>query len=274
MNKLTPVRFDGILSGGSTKPWNVTCIDENAGGFEEIPCVVKLFKPAHVLKSNSIGKEFICCELAREFDLDTPDVYVVDVNNVDFKNTLPEEIIAELSTKHVGNTFCSKLVNASVVNEELKSKVFSIWDCATLFAFDCMILNADRGGYHDKPNLLINDEGFILIDHELTFHFIDGDDDKAYQSVINEMMSNSWPNIYRKHIFYKRLKSYRGAKKNMFDTFKEYLDRLDVAKISNLIAHLKGLDIKVGESDRLIQYLYTLKRNSHKFCTILLSLIG
>lgn len=274
MIKLRPVRFDGKLKGGSTKPWSVSCIEENAVNITLIPCVVKLFTPNNVSQSCHIAKEFICSELAREFDLDTPESYIIDLNDSYFKRTLNSADINELQAKHQGATFCSKLVNASLLNEDLKKPPFTISDCATLFAFDCMIMNADRGGHHNKANLLLDDDGFILIDHELCLHFIDGDADDAFKSILNQFNENSWPPIYHRHLFYAKLKSYRGQKKFLFDTFKEYLDRIDVRKIELLIEELKEYGIDVGGSHRLIQYLYSLKQNANKYCLIMLSLIS
>lgn len=274
MIKLRPIRFDGKLKGGSTKPWSVSCIDENEADLRLIPCVVKLFTPNNVAQSRHIAKEFICSELAREFDLDTPESYVIDLSAPDFRSTLDPKDLVELQGKYQGTTFCSRLVNASLVNEDLKKSTFSIWDCATLFAFDCMIMNADRGGHHNKANLLLDDDGFILIDHELCLHFIDGDSDDACQAVLDDFRDNRWPQIYQHHLFYSKLKSYRGSKKNLFDTFKEYLDRLDINKIKLLIEELKGFGIEVSGSDRLVPYLYSLKQNSDKYCLIMLSLIA
>lgn len=187
MIRLIPIRFDGKLKGGSTKPWNVTCIDEKSDDITMIPCVVKLFTPGNIIQSCHIAKEFICSELAREFDLDTPESYVVDLNNPEFLKTLSKSEFGELKMKHQGATFCSRLINASLVNEELKKPTFSIGDCATLFAFDCMIMNADRGGHHNKANLMMDDDGFILIDHELCLHFIDGDSEDAMQMSLMEI---------------------------------------------------------------------------------------
>ncbi|MCX2477977.1 hypothetical protein OQY15_02675 [Pedobacter sp. MC2016-15] len=272
--KLKPIRFDGKLKGGSTKPWSVSCIDEGDPDLKLFPCVVKLFTPNNIAQSCHIAKEFICSELAREFDLDTPESYVIDLSDEDFVDTLTPKDLKELQSKHQGATFCSRLVNASLVNEELKKSTFSIWDCATLFAFDCMIMNADRGGHHNKANLLLDDDGFIVIDHELCLHFIDSDSEDAYEAILEEFKNNNWPQIYQHHLFYSKLKSYRGQKRNLFDTFREYLDRMDVNKIESLIAQLQGFGIDVGGSDRLIQYLYSLKQNSNKYCLIMLSLIA
>jgi len=272
--KLTPIRFDGKLKGGSTKPWSVACIDKQSNNIEEISCVVKLFTLGNVAQSCHIAKEFICSELAREFDLDCPESYFIDINDVDFRSTLSEEDLKELDSKHTGITFCSKLVNASLVNDELKKTTFDIWDCATLFAFDCMVMNADRGGHHNKANLLMDDDGFILIDHELCLHFIDGHNDDAFNKVLDDFKHGTWQQIYLKHFFYAKLKNFRGSKVHLFDTFKEYLDRLDISRIEKLIEELKKQGIDVGESGRLIQYLYALKQNTEKYCQIMLSLIS
>lgn len=274
MIKLTPVRYDGKLKGGSTKPWNVSCIDEKSTDIVEVACVVKLFTPGNIAQSNHIAKEFICSGLANEFDLDTPETFVVDLQDADFRATLNPHDIKELDSKHKGATFASRLVNASLVNEELKKTTFSIWDCASLFAFDCMIMNADRGGHHNKANLLMDDDGFILIDHELSLHFIDGESEDSIKAILDEFKNYRWPGIYLNHLFYPKLKSYKGSKANLFDTFREYLDRMDINKIVALIDELKGYDINVGESTRLIDYLYTLKQNSNKYCSIMSSLIA
>ncbi|GGI29081.1 hypothetical protein GCM10008119_35850 [Pedobacter mendelii] len=260
--------------GGSTKPWSITCIDASVSAPDEIPCVLKLFKEKHIVDSNSIGKEFLCNMLAREFDLVTPDAYLVDPFDVPFVSTLKPEINAELKTKHKGFTFCSRLVNASIVTPEIKSSVFDIDDCAMIFAFDCMIMNQDRGGYRKKSNLMMDDDGFILIDHELTFHFLDGDAQHGYNAVMEPYHNSSWFPIYLKHIFYAKLKEYRGTKKMLFDTFEEILSRLDISKVESLLKQLAIYDIYVGQNELLIQYLYTLKQNANKFSRILLNLIS
>jgi len=272
--KLKPIRFDGKLKGGSTKPWSVSCIDENSSDYDLIPCVVKLFTPNNMAQSFHIAKEFICSELAREFDLDTPETFVVDLGDPDFRETLAPADLKELQLKYQGATFCSRLVNASLVTPGLRKATFSISDCATLFAFDCMIMNADRGGHHNKANLLLDDDGFILIDHELCLHFIDSDSEDAYQVVVNEFANSRWPTIYLHHLFYSRLKSYKGQKKDLFDTFREYLNRMDVKRVEILIEELKIYGISVGRTDRLIHYLYSLKQNSNKYCLIMSNLIA
>lgn len=275
LKQLKPIRFDGyILKGGSTKPWNIACVDLNTDAPEELSCVLKLFKPTHIADSNSIGKEFICNLLAAEFDLVTPEAYLVDPFDEDFKLVLDVKVRADLKAKHEGITFASRMVNATIVNPDVKSNVYSIKDCAILFAFDCLIMNQDRGGYRQKSNLMIDDDGLILIDHELTFHFLDGYQQDSYRAIMESFQQNNWVPIYLKHIFYGKLKDYRGNKGNLFDTFEEYLTKLDLGKIEEFLKELASHDITVGQNNLLIQYLCILKQNANKFSKILLNLIS
>ncbi len=132
--------------GGSTKPWLVTAIQQESATLEEIPYVAKLFSDNNVVQGHSIGKEFFCNELAGQFDFDVAEAALINLNDESFKATLDESTLDILNSKYKGNTFASKLAEASLVNEQLKDTSFNIHDCASLFAFDCMILNVDRGG--------------------------------------------------------------------------------------------------------------------------------
>jgi hypothetical protein len=260
--------------GGSTKPWCVTGIREDGNIIVEVACVVKLFKEKHIIDGNSIAKEFICNELSKQFDLVVPEAFLINVHEQPFIDTLSADVLLNLSTKYNGPTFCSELINASIVNVELRDTSFSMHDCATLFAFDCLVLNSDRGGHHNKANLLMDDDSFILIDHELSLYFIDSDNSAPYDRIFELFECNDWPNLYQKHIFYGKLKSYRGNKKNLFDTFEVYLSNMDVNGMADFIQVMKNLGISVGASELLIDYLRTLKENSHKFSNLMLNLIS
>lgn len=275
MEVLLPIRFDGYMqSGGSTKPWKVSAIQPNAHPLEERSLVVKLFTPKQVSQGNSIGKEFICNALAGQFDFEVPFAFLIDLNNDDFRSTLDQEVIENLNSKYKGLTFASTLVDATLINESLKYNSFNMHDRATLFAFDCLILNLDRGGYRNKPNLLVDDDGFILIDHELTFNFIDRENDLSFNKIINDFKANTWPWFYQKHIFYSNLKNYRGAKKNLFDTFEESLRTININSILELVDELEGHQVEMGNTQLLIDYLKYLKQNSTQFRNILLGLIA
>lgn len=273
MKQLFPIRFDGyMLNGGSTKPWRVVAIEKDS--LVEVPYVVKVFSPKHIEQGHNIGKEFVGNMLAGQFDLNVPEAGIINLHDESFVSTLPDDLASILATKYEGLTFASKLTDGSIMNEHLRSSSYSIHDSASLFAFDCLIHNIDRGGYHNKPNLLVDDNGLILIDHELTFNFIDSTDHKAFDKVVNHLDGNVWPDFYQKHFFYNHLKAYKGSKKALFDTFEESLRTLDIVKMQNFINDLTKMSVELGESDLVIKYLCTLKQNAHKFRSILLGLIS
>lgn len=262
-----------MQSGGSTKPWRIVAIPYGDAVLDETAYVVKIFSDKNVQQGNSIGKEFICNLLAGEFDLGVPEAGIINPYDEEFYNTLTPTEQDVLSKKFQGMTYCSKLTNGILVNEQLRGS-FNIHDCATLFAFDCLILNVDRGGHRDKPNLLVDDDGFILIDHELTLNIIDDEDGKAFSKLVENFNVGSWPGTYQKHLFFSLLRSYKGSKKNLFDTFEEGLRFLNIDKIQSNLNELQNEGISVGASDILISYLRLLKQNSHKFRNILLGLIS
>lgn len=134
-------------------------------------------------------------------------------------------------------------------------------------------MNLDRGGYRNKPNLLVDDDGFILIDHELTFNFIDSENDLSFNKIIEVFHSNSWLSFYQKHVFFSSLKNYRGVKKNLFDTFDESLRTININSILELIDELERFKVQMGNIHLLVDYLKYLKQNSNQFRNILLGLI-
>lgn len=163
MKEIKPIRFDEPLNkGGSTKPWLVSCIDTELNSFEETACVLKLFSPAHVNDTNCIAKEFLCNELATQFDLSVPEPYFINPFDKDFLATLDTAIKKDIDTRFKGLSFASRLIPATILNPDVKSSNYDIHDCAMVFAFDCLILNQDRGGYRNKPNLLVDDDGLKL----------------------------------------------------------------------------------------------------------------
>src|SRR5690606_37782058 len=178
-----------------------------------------------------------------------------------------------LQSRHQGPTFASRLVDASLINPALHGRLFSIHDMATLFAFDCMVINTDRGGHHNKPKLLIDDDGIILIDHELSFSFIDNDDE-GYLQFLEMIDKKQWPAFYTRHLLYPILKTYRGSKKTLFDTFENYLSGITINRVETLLGDLRNNGIAIGTGEQIIDYLRTLKQQPDKFKNLLLGLIA
>jgi hypothetical protein len=252
-------------------PWTVTLLDSGMA----IPYVVKLFSPKTIEEQHATGKEVLGNFLAAEFGLYVPDMALVEFDDLFVDFVLDDEQRAILARKDKGLKFASKLHEGMLLySASLHKKYFKDWDFANIFAFDCLCYNLDRGRRTDKPNILVEDDNFLLIDHEQTFPFIDNLDG-LYKQIIKGIEEERLDYQYQNHVFYSILKDMRtNDKKQIFDEFEMLLSNLDVNKIRNLIAALGELNIFVGDSQRLIEYLYTLKSNSKRFCNILLSCIA
>ncbi|MGN6640063.1 MAG: HipA family kinase [Mucilaginibacter sp.] len=275
MKELLPIRSEGYMDkGGSTKPWKIITINPDQDQPLEIPYVLKLFTKNQVTQQNPIGKEFLCNFLASEFDLIAPECGVVRLSPT-FLDTLEKNQFNEFGHKYQGHTFASRLCTDAILYTENMPRSFPIKDYVNIFTFDCLTFNADRGGFRNKPNILVDDDGFILIDHELTFFFSDGHSKKAFEVVVENIEKNTIsPFAYNKHVFYRVLKHYKGSKKNIFDEARESLKNLNINAVNTYISNLEKYDIKVGSKVLIIDYLSYIKQNSDKYINILLGLIS
>ena len=124
-----------------------------------------------------------------------------------------------------------------------------------MFAFDNIIINTDRGGFRNKPNLLINDSNILLIDHELTMPFINNSSE--YPNYFNYL--RDYP--FEKHILTRHLKGLK-EKNNLFDEFFELLKTININKFNIIFDKLDIYGIKYGERNKLFAYLNWIKNNS------------
>ena len=272
MNILRPIRFVGYLEeGGSTKPWVVLLsgADENPE-----PYVVKLFTPKHIEQQHAVAKEIYGNILAREFSLPTPDYVLVDFDSAFINSILEEEQRKILRKKDHGLKYASRLAESmSIVSPILYKKYLKEYEIANIFAFDCLIYNLDRGGMRDKPNLLVDDENFLLIDHEQVFPFADNTS-QFYEQIVQRFENGELMYPYSRHLFYQMLRDLRSKDKvHLFNEFEEYLKKLKLGTLLLTINDLKKHDVSLGHYQRIIDYLRIFSQNAHKFCNILLSYI-
>ncbi len=200
IKELNLVSIKKILEGGSTFPLVIEAEDENSN---IAPYVLKLYKRQHVKQEFSVAKEILVAEIAKEFDLPVPDYGIINFDHKYLSGFFDDKYIDILDT---GYKFCSKLKNGVFIyNPNTKNNFLKDYDLENVFAFDNVILNTDRGGFRNKPNLLVNDNDFVLIDHEQTFPFYSA-------QFINSKMN--YKNIFstyfcKKHVFYDQLKKIR-----------------------------------------------------------------
>ncbi|TCZ72798.1 HipA family kinase [Flaviaesturariibacter aridisoli] len=273
MNVLkTAVFEDYMAGGGSTKPWQMRL--EDASG-EQIAYVVKMFTQRHVDQTHAIGKEAIGSILAREFDLPVPEFGFADFTLEFIRHGLSEGLRKELNSKAKGLKFASRMASGRpLATAGLPTRFLKDYDMAKVYAFDVMIYNVDRT-FDGKQNLLINDEDFLLIDHELCLPFINQGNFPFFRRVLDKLNNGEIIFPFQRHLFYPYLKGMRKSQRsNPFDEFIVYLNILDLAKIQEACRALGVLGIAVGEQKLLFEYLSALKRESHQFGKLLLGTIS
>jgi hypothetical protein len=267
---LKATRFDKILKGGSTMPWVVFASD----GHTEEAYVVKLFTQKTIEQQNAVAKEVYGSYLAKTFGNSTPEIALIEFDN-DFLSTLNPIQIQRLDRVHSGLKFAS-VYEPTMINysNALHRKHLKEYDMGNIYALDCILYNVDRGRRTEKPNLLIDDERFLLIDHEQCLHFADGQEGH-FSKILSGYRNNEIDYPYQHHLFYGALKKMRKSQKlHLFEEFLEYLSRLNTTEFKVLAVGLINLNISVGDYLRIYDYLCFLKSNVSSVRKALLSSIS
>ncbi|EJL66484.1 HipA family kinase [Flavobacterium sp. CF136] len=261
MQILKLVHIDGFIDGGSSKPLLITAVDE-AGNVNQY--VMKLFKKNYVDQNFSIAKEVLISELAKEFNLSVPNYAVIDIDHSLLIEYFDNDELEKLDS---GYKFCSEFNGQYVIFNPLVSLQFiKSYDIANLFAFDNVIINSDRGGFRNKPNLLVNDDEILLIDHEQTLPFINN----SYSNPNYFTYLQNYP--FQRHLVITHLKSMR-LKNGIFDEFLEMLKHLNIERFISIFDELDYLKINFGDRDDFFLFLEWLKSKRIPICNHLIGII-
>ncbi|WP_157815979.1 HipA family kinase [Spirosoma pollinicola] len=259
-----------IRSGGSTKPWLTQVNDQG----NLVPYVVKLFTKKQTLQLHPIAKEVFGNILAQEFDLIIPECALIMFSDT-FVNDLPEREALRLREIADGLKFGSKEIpNSSIVDVRQQRSLLKSYNMGTIFAFDNLVWNLDRGGARNKPNLLIDDDTLILIDHEQIFPFAnDTLTPDAY--VMPSFDRSAWYYPYDKHLFYPLLKRMSVPEKaSLFETFQYFLENLSLSSLDSEAITLQFEGIEIGNYPVIREHLLQTKARAGEFCKFLTTLIA
>jgi hypothetical protein len=240
---------------GHTCPWVV--IVNTPMGIK--PYVAKLYLTDQIESRNSFTAEILGNHLAKEFDLEAPDVALINFSE-DFKMKLKPDEHTQLERADERLKFGTLYIDGYKRFEPLlpKSKISRLVSIDTLYAFDNFIRNGDRGDH--KPNILLTNKNAYLIDHEMAFD-IDND------TVLN-FENRVWEDRFaRHHIFQSYLKKAR-KKDFYFETFQEYLRVLNLNVLNPLFKEIERHDYETNRV-QILEYLSHMKGNSGKFVTLL-----
>ncbi len=185
-----------------------------------------------------------------------------DYGLINFDHSILSDFFAkdEINSLDEGYKFCSEFKPIGPVFSPLtKFRYLKSYDIENVFAFDNLILNVDRGGPRNKPNLLIGDSGFLLIDHELILPFINGIEEGMDFSFKQKFNSFSQ---YQRHIFYHSLKKTKAIEKEyLFDEFIEMLRYENFEMLKDLFNELERFNIEFGEKNNIFAYFDWVKSN-------------
>ncbi len=264
---LTATNFRGIVTkGGSTKPWVVEAID--LSGATDL-YVVKMFTPKQVRQQNAVTKEVFGNVMARAFGLPVPDFAFIRFEKT-FLETLPDEFREIEQKSQQGLRFGSRFASGYVIfDDTLPTTNLDLQAMANVYAFDNLVRNLDRGGFRKKPNLLVRDGSFLLIDHEQIFPF--ADDPDHYNDVpIRAFQQGKWAYPYEVHLFYPYLRNLPDDQKaKIFGTFVERFNRFSPSIIEEWAQWLTENAQSVGNVELIVDYLTAVQGASNAFATLL-----
>lgn len=264
MKILEAIQFNKVFTqGGRTQPWLIQVSVEG----ERSPYVVKLFSTDEVDNEHTVAREVLGSVLATEFDLSTPEPALVHFSKA-FIDTLPVDIRDILYFKDDRLKFATSYCeNTILLKNDLPSPQINkfIHDIPTIYAFDTLINNKDRGNY--KTNILIsnNTSDYYVFDHERAF--------KHIEKLISEISTNTFTETLQNHVLHKYLCKKRNKHK-LFDTFLEYFRILNVDILDEYNDFLGAHGLDSNDLIHLKSYLCTLKLKSNWFVNILINSIS
>lgn len=241
MHPLNLLLINGKLTESSNYPLEIWASDKDN---VRARYYAKPFRRDNKIDVFQTAKEIIGCEIAVAFDLPTPAYNIIDIDTASLSSFYTDN---EIRKFHSGYKFCSKkLDNYAGFNPNVSVGFLRDYQIAGIFAFDVLMQNTDRG-QRGKPNLMINDDNLLMIDHELTLSFIDNQNRKTnYENNIRV-----YPN--HMHTLIKHMRAIK-EKKHIFDEFLEYLRIFNVDSLTNIFDQMDKFNIEYG--DRLDYFLY------------------
>jgi hypothetical protein len=238
------------LKGGTTLPLVVRADDNKL-------YVLKIFGIKHTRQRCYTTSEVLANYYAKKFDLQMPETVFIILDNayIDFLREKDQKKYKNIEAKDYSKPCFASLYKSSlnIYSPSLEQKHSELYDLATIYAFDLLILNEDRR--LNKPNILKDENGFWLIDH-----------DKAFEGITyaaNLYNKGTLPPWYSNHIFYSILKS--NYNDNLFDTFEEYFIHINFNNLNLLESQFKSLGYDTYPMVQYSQYINEMKRNIPNF---------
>jgi len=252
------------LLGGSTQPV-IASVGDDDGNFIG-KYVVKIFKQRAIEQYQPTNKEIYTWVLAKEFDLNIPDIAIVKVDKwfIDELKKRPKYQKFDISS---GFYFASMYIeNHLNYKSGLPLNKYENWEVENIFAFDVLVRNADRR--EKKPNLFFCQKSPYIIDHEhcldIQNSFLEYIDSDGWRFMTLSMGKGS-------HLFRNYLRKH--SLEHTFDTFSEILRSFNISVLDSYGEQLEELGQNVEDLYFIKSYLQELKDNRQIFFQLVEKLI-
>lgn len=254
-------KVENNLNGGQSRPWIVTTWNNKT--YDEY--VIKLFSEGAPLSGNYFNKEVIASILAQDFDIPTPEPALVHLSDsfIDTLNSTDRERVEKVRHRIVFG--CKYYPGHTDYPPNLSPSFHRYVNTETIFAFDVLIRNFDRR--KKKPNLMIDGNSYICIDHELS---LDITRPFSEYDIWHEWTSLKKPESF--HLFVEYLK--RKKDEVDFLEFNEYFKTFNTKGLENLRCFLSNCQLDIDEFDTTIYYFEDIIRNKSRFNQLLKFLIS
>ncbi|RZK22678.1 MAG: hypothetical protein EOO43_09360 [Flavobacterium sp.] len=259
MHPLTLLFITGKLTESSNFPLEIWASDRTG---HRSRYYVKSFRKQKI-NTFQTAKEIVACEVALQLDLPTPKYDVIDIAPAKLSGFYSDN---EVQRFYDGHKFCSKRLEQYNALPRISTGYLRDYEVAGIFAFDVLMQNADRGVRDGKPNLLINDDSLIMIDHELTLSFISS----MPSTVDYENNIRLYPYYY--HVLLNHVKSIK-VKSHIFDEFLENLRLLNIESLNSVFDEMDKYNIEYGDRLDYFAYFDWCKRNIPTLKKYLLGMI-
>lgn len=245
------------MPGGATRPWLVYVNVEGA----PLPYVVKMYLKKDIEQIGSVSKDVYCSVLATEMGLETPAPALIKFTKP-FIKSLSNKMRIKLPGVDTRLKFGCKLIDATYQYDlSLPDSALDKYDTESIFAFDQLVLNADRN--NRKPNILLKGTSAYLIDHEKTLLI----NQKTFDNFDNNSINHY---LLKNHIFYNHLRGRRVATRNeYFKSFSRNLRNLNVDILDEYVYQLEGAGHPIEDYDFIKEYLKNIQQNGDKFVSLL-----
>jgi hypothetical protein len=242
---------------GHTEPWVVLANTPN--GVKVF--VAKLYTKNQIEQNFSVTNEIVCNILATQFDLKVPDPAFIEIpESLVYEKQLDFQI--QFSAADPRLKFATEMIsNVNSARDKIPKPYYSKrTQLDTLYAFDNLIRNADRG--QQKTNLLLGDKNAFLIDHEYALKYNDISGINWADFKIDKKFTQS-------HLLHTHLKRARKhSKLAYFDEFQEYLRMLNVNQLGPYFNQLTAQGF-LSQSRQINSWLNQVKQNSTTFVNCL-----